>query len=424
MASVPGNGLLAQARGLTTDQRNAFIAAFLGWTMDAFDYFLLIFVLSEVASSFGASVTQVAFATTLTLVARPFGALFFGLLADRFGRRLPLMADVLFYTIVEFLTGFSNSLTMLLVLRTLYGIGMGGEWGIGASLALEKIPPEKRGFFSGVLQEGYAFGYLLAALMFYLVTQLLGLSWHWLFFIGALPALLVLFIRARVGESEAWEQTQERMRQTRTSLSEVVFNRTVLRRFIYLVILMGFFNFMSHGTQDIYPTFLEEQHGFSSDMAVLVAVIYNIGAIIGGIVVGSLSERIGRRKAIIASALIGIPITPLFALSSSLGFLAAGAFLMQFVVQGAWGVIPAHLTEMSYDEIRGFFPGVTYQLGNLLAALNLPLQSAIASSTGGNYAIGLLAITVPVLIGVAVVTALGGEARGVRFGKGEAGRVS
>ncbi len=408
-------GMLEQARGLTREQRNAFLAAWLGWAMDAFDYFLLVFVITEVASDFGTSKTKVAFATTLTLAARPLGAYLFGIWADKVGRRTPLMVDVLFYSAVELLTGFSSSLTMLLVLRFLYGIGMGGEWGLGASLAMEKIPVEKRGFFSGVLQQGYPVGYLFAAVLFFLVHNVGGLSWRWLFVIGAVPALLALFVRARVGESEVWERTNARMAQNQTTIRDVFFNTAVLRRFGYLVLLMTAFNFMSHGTQDLYPTFLKGSFHASANAVVVVAIIYNIGAIIGGAYFGALSERFGRRRTIILCAVLALPIVPLFSYAPTIWAITIGAFIMQFFVQGAWGVIPAHLTELSPDEIRGFYPGVTYQLGNLLAAINLPLQTSLADGHGQPFALAV--VIAPVLLAVIVLTWLGHEAKGVHFGR-------
>jgi SHS family lactate transporter-like MFS transporter len=182
--------LREQASGLTRDQRNAFFAAWLGWAMDAFDSFLLVFVISDVAKDFDTTKTKVAVATTLTLAARPVGAAIFGYWADKVGRRTPLLVCVLFYSAVAFSTGFSTSLTMLIALRCLYRVGMGGEWGLGASLAMEKIPVEKRGFFSGVLQQGYPVGYMFAAVAFFIVTPIAG--WRGLFFVGALPALLAL----------------------------------------------------------------------------------------------------------------------------------------------------------------------------------------------------------------------------------------
>src|SRR4051812_12125062 len=407
--------LRSQASGLTRDQRNAFVAAWLGWAMDAFDYFLLVFVLTDVAEDFDVSKTKVAVATTLTLAARPVGALIFGYWADRIGRRTPLLVCVLFYSTVGFLTAFSPSLTVLLILRTLYGIGMGGEWGLGASLAMEKIPASKRGFYSGVLQQGYPIGYFLAALAFFVINPLFG--WRGLFIAAALPAALALFIRMRVGESEVWEKTAERRRQTSVSPREVFLRPQILKRFVYLVLLMGAFNFMSHGTQDFFPTFLEDDFGAGHTTTVVVALIYNLGAILGGMYFGALSQRFGRKRTIILCAALALPVVPLFAYAPALGTITVGAFLMQIFVQGAWGVIPAHLTELSPDEIRGFYPGVTYQLGNLLAALNLPIQTSLADSHDGRFA--LAAVIVPVLVAVIVLTAIGSEAHGAQFGSEE-----
>jgi SHS family lactate transporter-like MFS transporter len=413
-----GIGMLReQAGGLTRDQRNAFLAAWLGWAMDAFDYFLLVFVITDVAKDFGTTKTAVAVATTLTLAARPVGAAIFGYWADRAGRRIPLLANVVFYSAVEFATGFSSSLTMLLVLRCLYGIGMGGEWGLGASLAMEKIPVEKRGFYSGVLQQGYPVGYMFAAVAFFVIFPIAG--WRGLFFFGAVPALLAIFIRMRVKESEAWEATRERERQTRVGFREVILQPKILRRFVYLVLLMAAFNFMSHGTQDYFPTFLEDGFDASHTTTTIVAIIYNVGAIIGGMYFGAFSERFGRRRTIILCAILALPVVPLFAYAPTLGLITAGAFLMQIFVQGAWGVIPAHLTELSPDQIRGFYPGVTYQLGNLLAAVNLPIQTSLAESHSPSFALAI--VIVPVLLIVILLTALGREDRGAIFGRAEAG---
>jgi SHS family lactate transporter-like MFS transporter len=316
------------------------------------------------------------------------------------------------------LCAFAPNFTVLVILRLLYGIGMGGEWGLGAALAMEKVPAERRGFFSGLLQEGYAFGYLLATLASLLVMDRLGLSWRWLFGLSVIPALVSLIIRYRVKESEVWEAEQDRMRLTQTRIRDVLRDAAIVRRFVYLVLLMAAFNWMSHGTQDVYPTFLSATHNGGAELspatAKWIVVIYNIGAIIGGLTFGSLSQRSGRRYAIVFCALLGLPIVPLFAYSHSAAMLCLGSFLMQLVVQGAWGVIPAHLTEMSPDAIRGFYPGVTYQLGNLLAAFNLPIQERLAAAHG--YPFALAATIVPVLIAVAVLTAIGKDATGIRFG--------
>jgi MFS transporter, SHS family, lactate transporter len=406
---------------LTPDQRNSFIAAVLGWTMDAFDYFIVVLIIGDIAKdhSFGATATQLAFITTATLVMRPVGALLFGLWADRVGRRLPLIVDVLLYSVAGLACAIAPNFTVLLILRFVYGIGMGGEWGLGAALAMEKIPTSRRGLFSGILQEGYSFGYLLASLAYLLFHSAFDLSWRWIFVLSVIPALISLLIRSRVKESEVWVQAQERMKSTRTSFKQILFNGKVIRRFVYLIVLMTAFNWLSHGTQDVYPTFLKAtEHGgvgLAASTASWVAVIYNVGAITGGLIFGSLSERIGRRAAIIFAAVLGLPILPIFAFAGhGVGMLCVGSFLMQVMVQGAWGVIPAHLTEMSPDAIRGFYPGVTYQLGNLLASLNLPIQEALASQHG--YSFALLWTVGPVLLAVILFTALGKEAKGIRFG--------
>jgi SHS family lactate transporter-like MFS transporter len=399
---------------LTADQRNAFLASFLGWTMDAFDYFLIILVYSEIAAEFGTSLAKMAFVTTVTLAMRPVGALLFGLWADRSGRRVPLMVCVCFYSLVGFLCAFAPNFTVLLILRLFYGIGMGGEWGLGAALAMEKIPPERRGFFSGLLQEGYSTGYLLATLAFLLVHQVLGLSWRWLFAFSALPALVSLIIRAHVTESDVWVDTRKKMAASKTRARDIFLQKGVLGRFIYLVLLMTLFNWMSHGTQDLYPTFLKEGLKMSPSTASTIVLIYNAGAIIGGMTFGTLSEKLGRRKTIALAVLLALPVVPLFAYSTTLGMLALGSFLMQVLVQGAWGVVPAHLTELSPDAIRGFYPGVTYQLGNCIAAFNLPIQQYLAGTHG--YPFALAATIVPVLLLLAVTSLLGAERKGVRFG--------
>jgi MFS transporter, SHS family, lactate transporter len=400
---------------LTRDQRNAFAAALLGWTMDAFDYFIVILVYSEIAKDFHVSLTKMAFLTTVTLVMRPIGAFIFGVWADRAGRRIPLLIDVSFYSVVGFACAFAPNYSVLLFLRLLYGIGMGGEWGLGAALAMEKLPVERRGHFSGLLQQGYALGYLLAAVVYLLISKFTTWGWRGLFAFSIMPAAISLFIRSRIKESEVWEQTKQRQRAEKVSARDVLFKGPVMRRAGYLILLMTAFNWMSHGTQDIYPTFLKSGLNMSRDTALGIAIVYNIGALAGGAVIGTLSERLGRRRAIAMSALLGLPIVPLFVLSHTVGWLCLGSFIMQFCVQGAWGVMPAHLSELSPDELRGFYPGVTYQLGNCLAAFNLPIQQALAKSHSYPFAIGVTII--PVLIAVAGLALLGPEAKGRRFGR-------
>jgi len=395
--------------GWTNQQRNVVIASFLGWTLDAFDFFLLVFVLKDIAQEFGAPIPDVTFAILLTLAMRPLGAFLFGRAADRWGRRPTLMADVLLYSILEFASGFSPNLTVLLVLRALYGVAMGGEWGVGASLTMESVPPHARGFVSGLLQSGYPTGYFVASIVYGLLFPIIG--WRGMFMVGVLPALLVLYIRRHVPESPSWEPGAA----ARSSTMSVV--RSHWRLGIYAVLLMTAFNFFSHGTQDLYPTFLQVQHGLSPHAVGIIAAVYNVGAIVGGIVCGTLSERIGRRRMIVIAALLSLPILPLWAFSAEPVLLALGAFLMQVAVQGAWGVIPAHLNELSPNEARGTFPGFVYQLGNLLASANATIQADLAVHFGGNYGLALAIVAGSVAVIIAVLTSFGVEAKGVAFGR-------
>lgn len=403
-------------RSLTPAQRNTFIACFLGWALDAFDFFLLTFVLPPIALEFGRNIPEVAFAITLTLMLRPVGAFVFGLLGDRFGRRVPLMLDIIFYSVMELATAFSPTFTVFLVLRALYGIGMGGEWGLGASLAMESLPREARGLFSGILQQGYAFGYLLAALTYALVFPFFG--WRGLFVAGALPAALVLFIRARVPESPVWERERHRVRTGLKGLVATV--RGHWKLMIYAVLLMTAFNCMSHGTQDLYQTFLEKQRGYGTNLKATIGVIYSLGAICGGTLFGHLSQRLGRRRAIISAALLGLLMIPGWMFSPNLALLVAGGFGLQFMVQGAWGIVPVHLNEISPPAVRGTFPGFVYQLGNLFAANIAVVEANLAfhwrdAAGRPNYALSMAVVTACVFVVLSILAAVGREARGIEF---------
>ena len=396
--------------GWTREQKHVVAASFLGWTLDAFDFFLLVFVLKDIASEFETEVSDVTIAILLTLAMRPVGAFLFGRAADRWGRRPTLMVNILLYSLLEFASGFSPNLTVLIVLRALYGIAMGGEWGVGASLTMETIPAHSRGFVSGLLQSGYPTGYFIASIVYGVLFPYIG--WRGMFMVGVVPALLVLYIRRNVPESPSFDRSSAR---TGEGTLEVL--QSHWRLAIYAVILMTAFNFFSHGTQDIYPTFLEVQHKLSPRSVSLIAIIYNIGAICGGILFGSLSENFGRRRCIIVASILSLLAIPLWAFSTSLVLLAIGAFLMQFMVQGAWGVIPVHLNELSPASARATFPGVVYQLGNLLASINAPLQAGVAEHLDGNYGVALAAVAAVVAIVIVILTALGMEARGVAFAK-------
>ncbi|MEO7725557.1 MAG: MFS transporter [Chthoniobacterales bacterium] len=403
-------------RSLNEVQRRTFLACFLGWTLDALDFFLLTFVVKEVAAEFSVSIVKVVFAITLTLMMRPLGALIFGMLGDRFGRRIPLMVDIIFFSLMEFLTAFSPNYTVFLIFRALYGIGMGGEWGLGASLAMESMPAKARGLASGVLQQGYSFGFLLAAVVYWVVFPHFG--WRALFIVGALPALLVIYIRAHVPESPVWERQRASAKEASLGMGRMI--RENWRLLIYAVLLMTAFNYMSHGTQDLYPTFLQKQRGLSVNQTAPIAIIYNLGAICGGTILGFYSQRWGRRRTIIIAAVLGILLIPVWIFSPALPLLIAGGFFMQFMVQGAWGVVPVHLNELSPPAWRGTFPGVVYQMGNFLSANAAMLQAKLAEhfvrpNGEPNYALTMACVTLAVFVGLIVLAAIGREQRGIEF---------
>src|SRR5579862_1115190 len=396
-------------RRLNAVQRNTFIACFLGWSLDAFDFFILILCVNALATQFHEKVSAISQAIFWTLAMRPVGAFLFGLLADRFGRRLTLMIDIIAYSVFELASAFAPSLKVFLIMRALFGIAMGGEWGVGAALAFETLPAEGRGFFSGLLQEGYVVGYLLAALVYRTLFPSFG--WRGMFVIGALPAFLVIYIRTKVEESPAWLQGRV-ARESGNRVGKDILSHAGI--FAFLVVLMFAFNSFSHGTQDLYPTFLQKNLQFTPKMVSFIAIVFNIGALLGGILFGSISERIGRRRAILIAAVLSIPIIPLWAFSKTVPLLALGGFLMQFMVQGAWGVIPAHLNELSPAAVRGTLPGFAYQLGNFIASRNALIQARVTERHfGGDFAPVLAWTVLIVATLVAIVTMSGRERRGV-----------
>jgi MFS transporter, SHS family, lactate transporter len=382
------------------------LACFLGWTLDAFDFFVVVFLVGTLATSFQVSKTDIILTLTVTLATRPAGAFIFGILADRYGRRKSLMANVLFYSVIEVLCGFAPSFTVFIILRGLYGLGMGGEWGIGASLTMESVPRRWRGILSGVLQSGYPVGYLLAAVAARFVLPLWG--WRAMFFLGAAPALLALYIRAGVPESKAWLKHREP--DVRAIL------RTVGRHwksFLYLVLMMTMMMFLSHGTQDLYPDFLKTAHNIKAATVSDLAVLYNIGAIIGSILFGYLSERLGRKRSMLGAFGLALVVIPFWAFGSSIGVLAAGAFLMQMGVQGAWGIIPAHLNELSPDSVRGLLPGLSYHLGILVASPTNTIEYALRDHVG--YAWAMAGFEIAVIVIGGIVIAFGREQKGKDF---------
>ncbi len=493
--------MAALMSGWTRQQKSVVAAAYLGWMLDAFDFFLMVFVFRDIAKEFNTEIPAVAVAVVLTLAMRPIGAFIFGRAADRYGRRPVLAAVILIYSTMAFASGFAQNLFQLLVLRTLFGVAMGGEWGVGASLAMETIPPQGRGLVSGILQAGYPSGYLVASVVYGLLYQYIG--WRGMFMIGIAPGLLTYFILKHVNESPAWTPKKvlgadaiptltaygrliiyaailwigAGLYETQPTIAAIcfvipigaslylasrdpgvwieffavvgmllvdyfslaahlipeimaviyniagilagVFLKTHWRIGLYAVLLMTGFNFFSHGTQDLYPTFLQVQQGFSPATVSIIAVVYNIGAIAGSLSFGHLSEHIGRRRAIVLAALLAIPVIPLWVFAGSPLWFAVGSFLMQFMVQSAWGIIPVHLNELSPPEVRGTFPGFVYQLGNLMASVNATIQSGYAADHGNDYATALAIVAAAAAIAIALLVWFGIERKGVHLGTGE-----
>lgn len=400
--------LIADLKSLEPSQRSAIWASYLGWTLDAFDYFLLTFMLAAIAREFGTDVKAVAVAIMLTLAARPIGAFGFGWLAEHFGRRPVLMADIILFSIFEFASGFAPSLTSLLVLRFLFGVAMGGEWGLGASLVMESIPPRLRGPVSGLLQSGYPSGFFVASLVYFALFDKIG--WRGMFMVGVAPALLVLLIRIHVKESPVFEELHKRQRAR--PIGELFSHWKIA---LYMIVLMAAFNAFSHGTQDLYPTFLQVQHHFDTHLTGTLTAIMNVGAIVGGIGFGIWSETIGRKRAIIIGSLLALPVLPLWAFTSTPLLLALGAFLMQVAVQGAWGIVPVHLNELSPPAARALFPGFAYQLGNLLMSRNGVFQAQIAERHGNNYGLALAIFGGAMAVLIVIWTAIGPERKNADF---------
>jgi SHS family lactate transporter-like MFS transporter len=385
---------------------HALLAGFLGWTLDAFDFFVVVFLYDTLARQFSVSKASIILTTTATLALRPVGALLFGLLADRFGRRIPLMANVIYFSIIELLCGFAPNFTVFLVLRALFGIGMGGEWGVGASLAMEAAPPRWRGILSGILQSGYSTGYLLASVAARFVLPALG--WRWMFWLGALPALLALYIRTKVPESEAWAQHRA---GSMTDVLRVVASHW--KRFAYLVVLMTFMMFLSHGTQDLYPDFLKEVHKLRQAQVANIAILYNCGAIAGAILFGALSQRAGRRKGMLAALGLCLLVIPFWSFGGGLLAVLVAPVLMQMGVQGAWGVIPVHLNELAADSARGLMPGLAYQLGILFASPTNSIEYALREQFGYSWA--LASFETVTIIALVLLLWWGAEEHGKSF---------
>ena len=387
----------------------AFLSGLAGWTLDAFDFFLVVLSLTAIGKDFGQDVKHMTLALTATLALRPVGAFLFGGVSDRFGRRVPMIVNLCLFAVVELATGFAHSFVQFLCIRAVFGVVMGGQWGVGVSLAMEKVPARYRGVLSGLLQQGYAIGFLLAAGAYFFIAPTYG--WRPLFYLGSLPALAsAAFVAFNVRESEAWEQHRQ------SSFAEL--GRTLAsnwKLFLYFTFFMMAMHMSSHGTQDMYPTFLEKDWGIFGKQKAALSAISMVGAILGGLSIGWISDRIGRRRAMIGAIVGALAVIPLWAFAHTLPLLVLGAVLMQFCVQGAWGVVPAHVAELSPDSVRGTLPGLGNQVGVLLSSVVVYLEAALAK--GRSYSVSMAITAAVVFCLAAVMTLIGREKRAVAIGK-------
>ncbi|MDQ1584276.1 MAG: transporter, family, lactate transporter [Microbacteriaceae bacterium] len=402
-------------------QRRTLFAGVGSWALDAFDFFVLVFVLTAMADEFKITIVTASLAITFTLIMRPIGALIFGPLAEKFGRKPVLVANIVIFAAIELATAASPNFTTFFILRVVYGIAMGGVWGVASALTMETIPRHARGMVSGLFQAGYPLGYLIASIVYGLFSTVVG--WRGMFAIGALPVLLAVYIFFKVDESPVWLASRGVTRTTApTKLwPAIVKNWPIL---LFAIILMAAFNYFSHGTQDIYPTFLKLEHGFAPSTVSIIAICYNIAAILGGLLAGTLSERFGRKRIIIIFAALALPCIPLWAFATGSVALGIGAFLVQFMVQGAWGVIPAYLNELVPEGTRAVLPGFVYQLGNVIAAPNATIQTLIATSSHNNYGLALAVVAGSVAVIIVVLMSFSRETRGRDFTPTQADSVA
>ncbi|KAH3680311.1 hypothetical protein WICMUC_000378 [Wickerhamomyces mucosus] len=355
-----------------------FMIGFLAWSFDAFDYFAVSINVSRLALEFNKSITDITWAMTLVLMLRSIGSILIGYFADRYGRKWSLIGNLLILTILQIGIGFVQNFKQFLAIRAIFGIVMGGMFGVASATSLESSPKISRSILSGIFQQGYAFGYLLV-IAFQRAFDQTSKTWRALFWFSSLPPSLIIIWRLLLPENEAFIEQKLHFKTQNASFGKdfiKIFKKYWLKM-LYMIILMTGISFMSHGSQDLYPTLLTKQLNFSNDESTITNTIANLGAIIGGILFGHFSGLLGRRFAITICCIFGGCLIYPWAFSFKNVGINVSVFFLQFFVQGALGIIPIHLSELSPPEFKVFVSGTAYQLGNLAASASSTIESKI-----------------------------------------------
>ncbi|KAF3030800.1 hypothetical protein E8E15_011102 [Penicillium rubens] len=417
-------GLMAQ---LSARDWVFFIVGLAAWTADAFDFHALSIQTVKLADYYGRSKTDISTAITLTLLLRSVGAAFFGLAGDKYGRKWPMVLNMIILGILQIATIYSKTFQQFLAVRSLFGLFMGGVYGNAISMALEHCPVNARGLMSGILQQGYSMGYVFAA------CANLGVgggtdTWKTVFWIAAGISIAVGLVRICFPESQSFIEAKKAGK--RTMKAGEFWRETISmlgkewRMCVYCIILMTWFNYYSHTSQDSYTTFMLTEKELENDGASRASILMKTGACVGGTIIGYLSQFVGRRRAIIVSAVLSGVLIPAWILPEGERSLSATGFFMQFFIQGAWGVIPVHLAELSPPAFRSSFTGLTYQIGNMISSPSSQIINAVAESTFITSASGhrveaygpvMGVATAIIALGIMVTAAVGPEKRGRRF---------
>ena len=397
----------------TKDQWYAYMAAWLGWTLDAFDFTVFLLIMVPIAAEFHVPLTEVVVVLSLTLAARLVGAVGSGWVADRVGRKLPLMISILGYSACNFIAGFSPTLTFLIIFRTLLGIFMGAEWPAGAALAMETWPIRSRGFMSGVLQGSWGIGYGLAALLWGLFYNYIG--WRGLLWVGVLPALTVVWVRAYVKEPEVWLENRRRQRAEKRELKvplAAIFKPGLLANTLLACWWMASNFILYYSLTALFVPHLQKDLGLSPSIAFWPVLAFNLIGFVAMAYWGRLGDRVGRRWSMIIPALIAVPLAPFYLLTDNIWWISIG-----YAIQGGFGGaiyahLPSYLSERFPTEVRATAAAFCYHQGAIFGALVPLVLSACADFLGTGLVVPMLISTMLAAASAAIALLLSPETLG------------